>query len=259
MTEALASQMGRLFAKGARPTLDLVTSVIAGLATPAGEADNIVATFDALAADAPSSATTAAGVIDYVFGDLGFAGNHRNYYDVNNSYMHSVLERRVGIPITLSAVTIEIGRRLGVGFEPIGFPGHLLIRSGEMFFDPFAAGNSLGLDDCQSLLQQMYPGATLEPEHTAVLSTAQVGHRMINNLKQIELSSGNLSGVIDVCLIGLALPGSDASHRAELAKLFEVTGRHDQAANMHEELATLDPKEASFHQQAAGRLRTNRN
>ncbi|HYF00497.1 MAG TPA: transglutaminase-like domain-containing protein, partial [Planctomycetota bacterium] len=69
-----------------------------------------------------------AALNDLVFGRLGFRGNREDYYDPRNSYLNDVIDRRLGIPITLSAVYAEIGRRVGLEVEGIGFPGHFLAR-----------------------------------------------------------------------------------------------------------------------------------
>ena len=100
----------------------------------------------------------------YLFEEEGFAGNVRQYDDPRNSFLNDVLERRTGIPITLSLVYLEVARRAGVPLEGVNFPGHFLLRfrnrpdakavGNELIVDPFHGGAILSEDDCQDLLRQ---------------------------------------------------------------------------------------------------------
>ena len=93
----------------------------------------------------------------YIFEELGFSGNADDYYDPRNSYLNDVIERKLGIPITLSVVYIEIGRRIGLPLQGVSFPSHFLVtcalRDGTVVLDPFAGGASLGLEDLQERLR----------------------------------------------------------------------------------------------------------
>ena len=85
------------------------------------------------------------GVLAHLFGAEGFRGNDADYYDPDNSMLDRVLDRRRGIPITLSVVLIEVGRRLGVPFTGIGAPGHFIVRhdGSGVYIDPFNGGRVL--------------------------------------------------------------------------------------------------------------------
>src|SRR5207253_3837600 len=95
---------------------------------------------------APAAAV--AELAGYLFGECGFRGNQEEYYDPRNSFLNEVLERRTGIPITLSVVLIETGARLGLPLEGVGFPGHFLVRvagsRGPLLLDPFYGGRPIG-------------------------------------------------------------------------------------------------------------------
>ncbi|HVF49597.1 MAG TPA: transglutaminase-like domain-containing protein [Pyrinomonadaceae bacterium] len=133
-----------------------------------------------------------AALNDYVFGELGFEGNRSEYYDVRNSLLNQVLERRTGIPITLSLVYMELGRRAGLHVEGVGMPGHFIVRvrqSAEAgratLVDPFA-GTPLDEDDCQQRLDQIYGGQVpLADEHLRALAPRQILVRLLRNLKAI--------------------------------------------------------------------------
>ncbi len=89
-----------------------------------------------------------------LFETLGFRGNTEDYYDPRNSFFNDVIDRRVGIPITLSTVYMEVSRRLQFPISGVGMPGHFVVkfnnRSEEFFMDPFNRGMILSRDDCST-------------------------------------------------------------------------------------------------------------
>ena len=92
----------------------------------------------------------------YLFHQLGFTGNRDDYYDPRNSFLNEVLDRRTGIPLTLSIVYMEVGRRCGLRIEGVGFPGHFLCKvhldDGQLVVDPFSRGQLLGMDELKRRL-----------------------------------------------------------------------------------------------------------
>ncbi|MDR7194660.1 SirB1 family protein [Luteimonas terrae] len=90
----------------------------------------------------------------YLFEEAGYAGNHDAYYDPRNSYLNEVIERRLGNPITLAVVQMDVARRLGVALEGISFPGHFLVSlpvgDGMLVMDPFNGGRPLGIEELRS-------------------------------------------------------------------------------------------------------------
>ncbi|NJR60114.1 MAG: tetratricopeptide repeat protein [Cyanobacteria bacterium CRU_2_1] len=133
----------------------------------------------------------------YLYEDLGFHGNTEDYYDPRNSYLNQVIDRRTGIPITLSLVYLEIARQIDLPMVGIGMPGHFLIRpvvsEMQIFVDPFHNGEVMFAEDCQERLNQMYGGSIeLRPEFLAPISPRHFLTRMLTNLKAIYLSQGDL-------------------------------------------------------------------
>jgi len=129
-----------------------------------------------------------------LFDVLGFRGNTENYYDPRNSYFNDVLERRVGIPITLSAVYLEVARRLRFKISGVGMPGHFLVKyadpTHELFLDPFNRGEILTRADCATRFSQLYGnGATFSDRLLASVPPRQILARMLNNLKAIYLKA----------------------------------------------------------------------
>jgi regulator of sirC expression with transglutaminase-like and TPR domain len=129
-----------------------------------------------------------------LFDVLGFRGNTDNYYDPRNSFFNDVLERRIGIPITLSAVYLEVARRLNVPIVGVGMPGRFLVKYRtpleEVILDPFNRGEILDREDCQNLLVQHFGGAvTFTDRMLERVTHRQILARMLNNLKAIYLKA----------------------------------------------------------------------
>ncbi len=128
----------------------------------------------------------------YLFDEWGFRGNADNYYDPRNSFLSDVLERRTGIPITLSLVYLELAQRIGFPMVGVNFPGHFLIRPQrddlEFFVDPFHQGDILFHQDCQERLAALYGQAIpLQPQFFTEVTPTLFLVRMLTNLKQIYL------------------------------------------------------------------------
>jgi regulator of sirC expression with transglutaminase-like and TPR domain len=130
---------------------------------------------------------------------MGFRGNQEDYYDPHNSYLNQVLERRLGIPITLSAVMMAIGQRAGLNLVGIGLPGHFIVKASNppspsgraaagdgVLIDPFNGGRILSLEDCEALVQRATGTPfNLSPLELAPVPTGLIVRRMLNNLKSI--------------------------------------------------------------------------
>lgn len=121
-----------------------------------------------------------------MFDELRFTGNRENYYDIRNSLLNDVLERRTGIPITLSLVYLELADAIGRPMEGVSFPGHFLVRDREsgLLLDPFDRGRIVDRDECLAILAGM--GLSEEDWSEDFLDAAtprEVLHRMINNLR----------------------------------------------------------------------------
>jgi regulator of sirC expression with transglutaminase-like and TPR domain len=127
---------------------------------------------------------------EYLFVEQGFTGNREDYYDPRNSFLNDVLDRRQGIPITLSLVLIEVGKRLGLAVEGIGLPGHFIagarLDDSQIFLDPFNGGALLTPESCEQLVGRVLGRrVTLTQEHYAPVSGRQLLARMLANLKAI--------------------------------------------------------------------------
>jgi regulator of sirC expression with transglutaminase-like and TPR domain len=134
----------------------------------------------------------------YFYDDLGYTGNTSDYYDPRNSFLNDVIDRRTGIPITLSLVYLEVAGRLDFPMVGVNMPGHFLIRpefqDAGIFVDTFNRGEILFEQDCEERLAQIYGRPVqLQPRFTEAVSPRQLLTRMLTNLKFIYLNRKDLS------------------------------------------------------------------
>lgn len=130
----------------------------------------------------------------YMFGELGFQGNREDYDDLRNSFLNDVVERRVGLPITLSVVYIELAAKCRMPVEGIGFPGHFLVRdvTTGWVIDPFNGGQRREIADCKDLfVQQGFEAKDWSDDLLASVTKHQILLRMINNLRRLYSRSGD--------------------------------------------------------------------
>ncbi|MFQ5882801.1 MAG: SirB1 family protein [Candidatus Methylomirabilales bacterium] len=132
------------------------------------------------------------GINRYLYDEEGFKGNTEDYYDPKNSFLNEVMDRRKGIPITLSVLYMEIAWRLDLPLVGVGLPGHFIVKyqaaDREMLIDPFHRGTLLSEEDCQQTLDRIYEGKTsFHRELLAPTPKRQILARMLNNLKGIYL------------------------------------------------------------------------
>jgi regulator of sirC expression with transglutaminase-like and TPR domain len=159
--------------------------------------DLLAAGLEARLAPEDSEFTRLLKLIEYLFQDLGFRGNEDEYYDARNSLLPDVLERRLGIPISLAIVTIEIGRRVGIPIEGIAFPGHFLVRHARqrhLIFDPFHSGELLTLTECAELFSRVAGNeAVFDNRYLAPAAPHDILVRLITNLKSIYVRQNQLA------------------------------------------------------------------
>jgi regulator of sirC expression with transglutaminase-like and TPR domain len=131
----------------------------------------------------------------FVFEDLGFRGDRRDYYSPRNSLLHEVMKRRRGVPLTLAIVFMELGWRVGIPFEGVAFPGHFLVRlTGEprdLLLDPYKRGMSVHEEDCRQMLREATGGRMdFDASLTASVGKREMIVRLLHNLKGAYLRAG---------------------------------------------------------------------
>jgi regulator of sirC expression with transglutaminase-like and TPR domain len=189
--DAVTRFAAEVAAPSADVRLDIAALCIAACAHPGLDVDAACRELDALAAACPDP--TFEGLSAYLFGTLAFRGNTDDYGDPENSFLDSVVARRTGIPITLSVLMMEVGRRVGVPVVGVGMPGHFLVQHGAasgVWCDPFHDGAQLDLDGCRALYRRVHGTTTgFAAESLAPASTHAILARMLNNLEHGRLAT----------------------------------------------------------------------
>jgi regulator of sirC expression with transglutaminase-like and TPR domain len=237
--------------------------------------DRLSARFDELAAPLIARGVSAMPVDEqvqvissYLYEDLGFRGNEQDYYDPKNSLLPDVLDRRLGIPITLALVYCEVARRAGVRARGVSFPGHFLVRvdgasdEAPVAIDPFFGGRRLDEPGLQKLLERSSPSQKLDfAEHLAPASARTMLVRMLINLKWIYATRGDFARALlaldrIICLTPDSVPalrergllavrlGAVEAARADLSRLLELVPQAPDAGSIRKQLEELHSKVA---------------
>ncbi len=213
----------------------------------AGRIEAMARRVAALAGDLDPQATLAA-LNNVVFEQAKLRGNRDDYYDPRNSFLNDVLDRGLGIPITLSIVYMEVARRVGFPLSGVGMPGHFLLKhyredGQEILIDCFNRGDVLSRQDCQSRLDEIYSGEmTLRPEFLHPISRRQILTRMLNNLKTVYLSTRNFRKALPIADLILVIYPQSAEDVKQRALLRYSMGMHALAAEDLEEYLRISPQ-----------------
>lgn len=179
------------------------------------------------------------GLCRYLFHEIGLRGNKKNYYDPRNSYLNDVLDRLTGIPITLSVLTVAVGRRLGLPLAGLGLPGHFVVQCLEtrplVVIDPFHGGRLLNVEECRALVARVTGvDIPISPVDLFPMPLGLLVQRLLNNLRLIYLNQedwrraartlGRLQQLnpsdvqvrrdLGMCLLQLDQPGKAVDHLA---------------------------------------------
>jgi regulator of sirC expression with transglutaminase-like and TPR domain len=177
-----------------------------------------------------------AGLCRYLFHEMGFHGNNREYYDPRNSYLNQVLDRRTGLPISLSVVAMAVGARAGLEVVGIGLPGHFIAKavagSRSILFDPFHGGRQLTPDECELLVEQV-TGAPFQatPVNLDALPVGLIVQRMLTNLKGVYLREGDFVRAVRVIKRLRQLVPHDPLQRRDLGVSLLRAGQPGPAIN----------------------------
>jgi regulator of sirC expression with transglutaminase-like and TPR domain len=183
----------------------------------------------------------------YLFEELGFVGNESDYYDPRNSMLHQVLGRRTGIPITLSVVYIEVGRRAGLRVEGVGLPGHFVVRAFEhdedegVLVDPFNR-RPTDAEECQSRIDLIYDGRIeLGEEHLRTVGALSILARLLGNLKAVYVRAGLFRRALSAVERLLLLAPSDLDERRDRGMLLAQLDRLHEAVADTQTYLNLSP------------------
>jgi regulator of sirC expression with transglutaminase-like and TPR domain len=177
--------------------------------------DSLAASAEVLAGLDRSPVNRIEAINEVLFVQEGLRGNSADYFDPRNSFLNDVLDRRLGIPISLSIIYIEVAKRINFPISGIGFPGHFLIKHSvgdrDIVIDPFNLGRILTDNDCQELLDKAHNGlAQMNPSLLHPLDKRSIITRMLYNLKEIysqnEQYQKALSVIDKILLLNPAVP-----------------------------------------------------
>ena len=238
------------------PRLDLAALAIATLNHPDLDAPACLHTLDALAARVQVEAERHAGsgealgglrALRHVLADIeGFRGNDEDYHAPDNSYLDLVLERKVGLPITLSVVYLEVARRAGIRLYGVPFPGHFLVAcdSGDhkLVVDPYHGGEILTEEGCKELLEQVAPQLKFTSSMLAPAPVELITYRMLSNLRRVYLERKDAErGLAVVDLLLMLAPNHPGELRTRAALLANL-GAYRAALQDVERCLELSPE-----------------
>lgn len=222
--------------------LDEAALLVAAHAYPDLDVATQLARIDGLAAGCP--APTVEGLRRHLFEDFGLDGNTRRYGDPRNSFLNDLLTRRLGIPISLSVLTMEVGRRLGLTLSGVGMPGHFLVRSEDdgCLLDPFNGGRLVMPEECAELYRALHgPRAPFGPHLLAPVGPRAILVRLLANLRQIYLAAGDARSAGWVYELRAAVPAGSPADAADVARALASIGRFTEAAATLDALAETVP------------------
>lgn len=185
-------------------------------------------------------------MLDTLYRRRGFGANRKAYYDPRNSFLNDVLDRGVGIPLTLGIVVLEVGWRLGLPLEGVNFPGHFLVRyrgeAVDLLIDPFDGGKVRFEDQAQELLDRAYGGVVrLQDSFLREATRRDMLVRMLTNLKGVYMRVSDheraLGAVERILMLTPTAPAENRSRGVLLARL----GRHEEAATQLEKYLRVAP------------------
>lgn len=240
--------------------LDEAALLIARHGDPACDVDAALGALDELAAAVEEP--TLESLIRTLFASRGFLGDQTDYYDPRNSYLHEVLARRRGIPITLSVVLMETGRRVGVPLEGVGTPGHFLTRTvgtPAVYVDAFAGGRRMDRAELEGFFARVAPGIDVEP-HLGALEPVQIVRRILGNLAGVHRQRHDRDNLLWTPRLRTLLPGASPDDQRDYAGALAACGDFVQAAKVLESVvAAGDAADPDRELGRARRLRARLN
>lgn len=243
------------------PPLDRAALALAAGADPGLDTDRWLRELDRLA----TGVTSLERLRQRLFVEEGFGGNVGDYTDPRNSLLHHVLARRLGIPITLAVVTIEVGRRAGMPIEGVGMPGHFLVRPAgtTRYLDVFAGGAEIGGARCEELFRGATgagPEVPFGPHLLTATPTRTILVRMLENLRAVYGARRRPADLEWVLRMRMLLPGVRLTDVLELAEALGDQGRwHEGAALLEQRVPAASAAHAVRLRTAARSLRAHLN
>ncbi len=222
--------------------LDETALLIAAAAYPGLDIAAQLARLDELAAGCRERSLE--GLRRHLFDEVGLTGNALRYGDPRNSFLNDVLDRKVGIPISLCVITMEVGRRLGVTLEGVGMPGHFLVRhvgDPPVLLDAFSGGRILDEQDVQALFRRLSGSVALSPDLLVAAPARAILTRMLANLRNLYEQAGDVASLGWVMRLRVTIPAGSIQELADVAGVQASLGRFPEAARTLEDIADQLP------------------
>ena len=181
---------------------------------------------------------------EYLFDELGFDGAEEDYYDPGNSFLNVVLDKKTGIPITLSIIYAEVAKSIGLDLQIIGFPGHVIVKyKEEIILDPFYSGRLLTIEDLEEILTRNF-GEVVEfvPEYLNEATTEQLLTRLLRNLKNAYTQSYAYNNAMKCTDMILGMQPESPEEIRDKGILEERLLRYDKAIPLLNKYLELQPE-----------------
>jgi len=181
-----------------------------------------------------------------LFLEYRYHGNRQNYYDPRNSYLNQVIDRRTGIPITLSIVYMAVADSVGLRVSGVGMPGHFLVKHsgprGEIYIDPFNSGRLIDAAGCARLVKEASNGnIELRSEHLVAVSKKQILTRVLTNLLAIYSEAKDFARAIRVLDLILMIHPNEPARVRDRGLLLAASGRARESIESLEQYVRLSP------------------
>ena len=181
---------------------------------------------------------------EYLFDELGFCGAEEDYYDPGNSFLNTVLDKKTGIPITLSIIYAEVAKNIGLDLKIVGFPGHVIVKyKNEIILDPFYRGRLLTIEDLEEILDRNFgDGVEFVPEYLNEATTEQLLTRLLRNLKNAYTQSYAYDNAMKCTDMILGMQPESPEEIRDKGILEERLLRYDKALPLLNKYLELQPE-----------------
>ena len=181
---------------------------------------------------------------EYLFDELSFDGAEEDYYDPGNSFLNVVLDKKTGIPITLSIIYAEVAKSIGLDLQIIGFPGHVIVKyKEEIILDPFYSGRLLTIEDLEEILDRNFgEGVGFVPEYLNEATTEQLLTRLLRNLKNAYTQSYAYNNAMKCTDMILGMQPESPEEIRDKGILEERLLRYDKAIPLLNKYLELQPE-----------------
>lgn len=199
---------------------------------------------------------------EFLFQKCGFHGDVDDYYNPKNNFLNYVIDKKTGIPITLSILYSELGKHIGMDLRIIGFPSHVIVEGGEeLILDPFNSGKHLSVDDLLEILNLNFgEEVELVPEYLNEITTEEILIRILRNLKSSYKDSYSYNQSLRCNMMILAINPDSTEEIRDAGILEEKMQNYEKATEFLNKYLELVPnaEDADFILQLIKKMRKSK-